>query len=156
MTEIYRDIPGYEGRYQASNLGNIKGIYRGKETILKPETKKGADYQRVVLCVNGVRKHYSVHTLVLMSFVGPRPPGHECLHRDHNPRNNRLDNLSWDTRAVNCSDRPNYKPPSAKIDANTAYYIRFLKRLGISAAELSKELSLDEKHIHKIVRGDAW
>ena len=62
MEEIYRDIPGYEGMYQCSNLGNVKTLRREyisgngahkwtEEKLLKQQTKNG--YKRVVLCKNG-------------------------------------------------------------------------------------------------------
>ena len=113
MTEIFKDIPNYEGKYSVSNLGRVRSLRT--DIILKPETKKGkSPYQRVLLCVEGKRKHYQVHTLVLLAFVGPPPtPEHECLHKDHNPRNNALSNLSWGTRSENCLDRPNWTSPTA-------------------------------------------
>ena len=46
-----------------------------------------------------------VHRLVLEAFVGPCPPGLECLHRDHDTANNRLRNLRWGTRTENIEDK---------------------------------------------------
>ncbi len=73
MSEIFVSIPGYENRYEVSDQGRVRSLYLNKQVILKPETKRDTGYQRVVLCVNNVRKHYSVHTLVLLAFIGPPP-----------------------------------------------------------------------------------
>ena len=153
-SETFKAIPGYEGRYEVSNLGRVRGTYLNKQVILKPETKRGSLYQRVLLCVNNVRKHYSVHTLVLLAFVGPPPEGYECLHKDHNPLNNSLDNLRWGTRSDNCLERLNLIPPDTKLSAIDAYYIRVMHRLGVSARELAHSFDLTRTHVYKVIRGD--
>ena len=153
MTETFKPIPGYEGRYEVSDLGRVRSTYLNKQLILKPETKRGTEYQRVLLCVNNVRRHYSVHTLVLLAFVGPCPPGYECLHADHNPRNNSLDNLRWGTRSENCLER-DLIPPDTKLTAIDVFYIRTMYALGVKARKLSTELDISKRHIYKILRGE--
>jgi hypothetical protein len=114
--EEWRDIPGYEGAYQVSNLGRVRSLERrvrvvphGIETtrrvpprILKPaphgSKQNHSGHLAVVLGRGNTR---DVHPLVLRAFVGPPPQGHECLHLDHNPSNNCLDNLKWGTRSEN-------------------------------------------------------
>lgn len=62
-------------------------------------------YQVVTTSSTGTRPHTTtVHRLVLETFIGPRPHGKECLHRDDNPTNNRLSNLRWGTAAENHQD----------------------------------------------------
>lgn len=156
MKELWKDVPGYEGRYEVSNLGNVRGTYKNKQVILKPETKIGSDYQRVLFCVKGVRKHYSVHTLVLLAFVGPCPEGFECMHLDHNPRNNCLDNLRWGSKSENSKNRPRWKPPTVTITAEDAFHMRFLRNFGASARELAKEFGVTHGHVYKILRGACW
>lgn len=92
IIEYWKDIPGYEGEYQASNLGRIRSLKYGKYTILKESNhKKG--YRRVVLCKDGNRKDYQVHRLVWEVFKGPIPDGMQVNHIDENTSNNNLDNL---------------------------------------------------------------
>ena len=153
MSEIFVSIPGYENRYEVSDQGRVRSLYLNKQVILKPETKRDTGYQRVVLCVNNVRKHYSVHTLVLLAFVGPCPDGYECLHGDNNPRNNSLDNLRWGTRSENCLER-DLIPPDTKLSAIDVYYIRYMHSLGTKARQLSRELDISRCHIYKILRGE--
>ena len=92
--EIWKDIPEYEGRYQASNLGRIKSLNynrSGKSGILKAG---GNIYCVVTLFKNGNRKGFLVHRLVWKTFNGAIPDGMEVNHIDENPRNNSLLNLN--------------------------------------------------------------
>ena len=65
LEEDFRDIPGYEGLYQVSNLGRVKGLYRNIIKGLKT-TKDG--YLEVGLSKNGIEKKYRVHRLVAITF----------------------------------------------------------------------------------------
>jgi len=109
MKETWKDIPGYEGLYQASNQGRIKSLPRewmtGRhkhkiehgEIILKPSKDKRG-YLRVTLQHNG-RKFYLLHRLVLQAFVGES--NLDCNHRNGIKSDNRLENLEWCTKSEN-------------------------------------------------------
>lgn len=103
MIEIYKDIPGYEGLYQVSNLGNVKSLKNYhktiKSTILKSFIIRG--YYRVELYKNGIGKQLFVHRLVAMTFI-PNPNNHpQVNHKDENKLNNSVDNLEWCTAKYN-------------------------------------------------------
>ena len=101
MQEIWKDIEGFEGRYQVSNLGNVRSWYNATTTprILKPDESKG--YLYVNLSSKGEHKSYLIHRLVAVAFL-PNPNGYpEINHKDENKYNNRADNLEWCTRAYN-------------------------------------------------------
>lgn len=103
MKEIWKDIPGYEGRYKASNLGRIKSMnylgHEGNEQILKPNiTNLG--YNRVEL----INKKYLLHRVIAMTFL---PEYNEELTIDHinnNPNDNRLENLRVCTQKENVNN----------------------------------------------------
>ena len=100
MTEIWKDIPEYEGLYQASNLGNIRGP---KGWNLKPCIDKKTGYSHVILCKNGNKGKY-VHRLVWEAFNGPIPSGLEVNHIDEkNKQDNSLSNLELMTHKQNCN-----------------------------------------------------
>lgn len=112
MTEQWKDVVGYEGIYQVSDLGRVKslarvvsyphtGYHSVRERILQPTYN---DYYRVKLSKNGVRTTRPIHRLVLLTFVGEPAQGHEACHNDGNSRNNRLANLRWDSRLSNRQD----------------------------------------------------
>lgn len=90
--EIWKEIPGFEGRYEASSNGSIRGI----SSLLEKKQKINRDgYLRVNLNVNGKPKTYTVHRLVASTFI----PNPNCLpminHKDENKLNNCIDNLEW-------------------------------------------------------------
>lgn len=96
MIEVWKDIPGYEGLYQVSNLGNILSLNYKKTH--KPHTLKHCisrdGYHRVNLCCNGVRKWF-VHLLVAKSFI-PNPLNKPQInHIDGDKDNNCVSNLEW-------------------------------------------------------------
>lgn len=109
-SEIWKDIKGYEGLYQVSNLGRVKSLPRvidrktkGKRQtegqILNPWKRgmKGGEY----LCVEIWEKTYSVHRLVAQAFI-PNPENKEEIdHINRNRFDNRVENLRWATRIEN-------------------------------------------------------
>lgn len=99
--EIWKDVVGYEGYYQVSNLGNVRRIL--KDGSFRPvavtANKKG--YGRVHLCVNNKKKRLACHRMVAQAFI-PNPENKpEINHIDGNPSNNILNNLEWCTRSEN-------------------------------------------------------
>lgn len=103
MKEIFKDIPGYEGLYQVSNLGNVKSLRYNKsnrQVILKPKlTKTG--YCRVGLHFRGVSKDFYIHRLVAEAFL-PNPDNLPVVnHKDENKLNNNVENLEWCTYYYN-------------------------------------------------------
>lgn len=100
--EIWKDIPGYEGLYKVSNLGNVKSLKRNgiKGIILKGE-KDEFDYKRVTLCKKNKTKKYKVHRLVAQAFI-PNPNNlPQINHKDENSKNNNVENLEWCTAKYN-------------------------------------------------------
>lgn len=107
--ELWKPIPGFDG-YEASTHGRIRswirpgGRRRVEPLVLKHKVSNG--YHLVGLCRNSRVHSMTVHQLVLMTHVGPRPPGLQCRHfPDPTRSNNRVDNLSWGTAKENADDR---------------------------------------------------
>ena len=77
MEEIWADIPGYVGLYQASNKGRIKSLAKNgrKEHILKQYVSSHNGYCYVNLSKNAVAKSVRVHKYISLCFLGERPEG---------------------------------------------------------------------------------
>ena len=112
MKEIWKDIQGYEGKYQVSNLGNVKSLnYHGtcKERILIPgKTTNG--YLFVSLSKNSKVKNFKIHRLAAQAFIENTENLLEVNHIDENKLNNRVDNLEWCSHEYNI----NYGTRSAR------------------------------------------
>ena len=102
-TEIWKAVPGYEGRYEVSDLGRVRNIVRGQP--LKPWPNGKGGYLQVSLHENTVRETFTVHRLVLEAFAGPPGPAQECRHINGDRKDNRLSNLAWATHAENEKDK---------------------------------------------------
>lgn len=113
MTERWKDIPGYEGRYQISNLGRVRML----PTRLRYLTKKGEDAYRVTnirvlaqqkqnsgyllvhLHLDNTRRALTVHRLVAEAFVAGA--GETVNHKDGDKTNNHYSNLEWVSHSEN-------------------------------------------------------
>lgn len=72
---------------------------------LKSILNKRTGYLRVTLRGESELEIVYIHTLVLETYIGPRPDGMECRHLNGNPADNRLENLAWGTPKENAQDR---------------------------------------------------
>lgn len=104
--EVWKDIRGYEGLYQVSNLGRVKSLSknvkgRNYKEIIKAPSYGGKGYYRLSLCKNGKNKYFYIHRLVAQAFIS-NPNNYPCVnHIDCNIYNNNFDNLEWCTYKYN-------------------------------------------------------
>jgi hypothetical protein len=104
MQEVWKNIPGYEGIYQVSNIGNVKSFKRYDGKLLTPQIRSG--YYSVKLYFNLQYKHVKVHQLVAMAFLGYVRNGLQDIVVDHindNKLDNQLENLQLITQRYNAS-----------------------------------------------------
>lgn len=95
--EIWKDIEGYEGKYQVSSYGNVKNI---KTNHILIGDNNSIGYRRVVLS-SPIKKRFFVHYLVAKHFCEGYKDGLIINHKDGNKLNNHADNLEWVTRSEN-------------------------------------------------------
>ncbi len=143
--EIWKDITGYEGRYQVSNLGRVKSLdryinhWRGglrkiKGKIISPHNNKG--YLRFMF---DDRKKYMIHQLVAMSFLGHTPNGMNITidHIDNNKLNNKVSNLEIVSCRENNTRRcMNIKKHNLKTGVLKMKSGRYKSQIGIGGMKL--------------------
>lgn len=126
--EIWKDIKGYEGKYQISSYGRVKRIdhYSGNwhfpERILKLRYTKRDHYTVIRLTGSNRTAHdYRVHRLVAQAFI-PNPENKATVnHIDGNKNNNHVENLEWNTREENMQHAYKHhlkKPMKGALNAN--------------------------------------
>lgn len=134
MNEIWKDIVGYEGLYQVSNLGNVKSLnYRGtgKEKVISLTNKAG--YYLVSL----KRTLYRVHRLVALAFI-PNPENKPFVDHINGIRSdNRVENLRW------CTNKENINFPLARKNKSISM---------LNNPKLSKPVLQIEKLSGKIIK----
>ena len=113
--EEWKNIVGYEGKYQISSLGRVKSLnYRntGKEKILKQNINKG--YKEISLFNGKTKKIYLVHRLVALHYIS-NPNNYPCVnHKDEDKTNNTVSNLEYCTYKYN----NNYGTRNCRISKN--------------------------------------
>jgi hypothetical protein len=167
--ERWLPVPDWPG-YEVSDRGRIRSYWgmggssrerrfvRPIPTILKGYLNEDG-YRKVSLSGKSGRraKSVNVHTLVLMAFVGPRPPGMEACHNDGNPANNLLENLRWDTLSGNSLDRLRHgKHPVARLVRADVLVIWERLVRGESSSAISEDFGVSRTTISLIKVGSTW
>lgn len=166
MNEVWKDVVGYEGLYQISNLGNIKSFKRYKEgKILNPKSDKDGYKEIGIRDFNGDRKFKRVHRLVAECFL-ENPNNYEYInHKDNNPANNVVSNLEWCTIEYNNKYRFEHgnachkgsKSPRASITEEIAIQIYTLGLSGkYTESELAKMFNTTRSVVNKIRLNISW
>ena len=154
--EIWKDIKGFEGLYQVSNLGRVKSLeridalgHRLKEKILKPQLVRR--YYRVCLCKQSIKKTYRVHRLVWEAFNGQIPEGLQVNHINEVKTDNKLENLNLMT----CKENTNYGTRNERISKPVLQFDlndNFIKEYP-SLTQVERELGFGQGNICNCCKG---
>ena len=164
--ELWRDIPGYEGSYQASTLGRIRSLPRYVPVydsvrgityarpcpgiILRPAVCDKAGHVSVHL--GKYTRGIPVHQLIMLTFHGWPPAGTEVMHLNGNPRDNRPENLRYGTHSENMTDMYRQGKGHLKLTPEEVCQIRFGLHCGWSPRELAAAYGVSETLISRVRR----
>ena len=172
MQEIWKDIPIYKGTYQASNLGNIRSLYRTityktndgnvhhkfcKGKLLKQRISN-TGYFRTPINFNGFKRDISTHRLIAITFLENPNNFPQVNHIDGNRLNNKVENLEWVSMSENVIHA--YKTglnyglrdelsPHKKAVIQLDKYGKFIKRW-CSATQAARELGCHKQGIYQV------
>lgn len=170
MIEIWKDIQGYEGCYQVSNLGVVRsldrfvrngnGEYFRKGSVLAYSLACGG-YPRVSLNKSGKSKDKKIHRLVAEVFIPNDKNLVAVNHIDGNKLNNRVDNLEWVSYSENMkhSFRNKTHTPGANrkklSDRDVIEIRRWKATTNITYADLAKHYGVNPANVCNIVKNKA-
>jgi len=96
--ENWKPIPGYEGLYEVSDLGNVRSLhqkFKAKSIVILKQATGSRGYKLVTLCKDQKQTSFNVHRIVANVFV-PNPNNYPCVnHIDEDKTNNSASNLEW-------------------------------------------------------------
>jgi hypothetical protein len=165
LVEEWKDVKGFEGLYQISNMGRVKSLARYKknnrgsrsligETILK-QSKNNRGYCRIYLCKDAHKKAFSVHRLVADAFV-PNPNNFtEVNHKDEDKQNNCADNLEWCDSNYNI----NYGTHNKRISLTKGCVVQAFDKYGNfvmefhSMSEAGRKTGIPQQNISRCISG---
>lgn len=171
--EIWKNIEGYEGYYQISNLGNIKSLsrfrkngkkekegYIKKEIILKTHISK-TGYYVVDLKRNGIRKTFKIHRLIALHFIDNPFNKNYINHKNGIKTDNSIENLEWCTIKENnkhaeetgLKNDSGCNSSNSKLTREDVYYIRNSNE---KIKYLALRFKMNESTIYKLKRRQTY
>lgn len=167
--EIWKDIAGYNGLYQASSLGNIKrcdsvvkhslgGMARKKGRLMKQALNPRTGYLNTCFSINGKKFSKTTHTIIAKTFV-PNPLGlPEANHKDGNKLNNKANNFEWVTKSGNRihainNDLIKTIPSEKLLTQNKLNTLLNLSMIGYTQGDLSRIFKLSQSTVSRALNG---
>lgn len=165
-SEIWKDVPGFEGAFQVSSFGRVRSLPRidalghHRKGILRKQGNVHDGYLQVALEHNGKKAVYWVHRLVASAFI-PNKNGYPTVnHKDEDKTNNNVSNLEWCTRLYNMTygtliermAKANGSPVYVITSSGHRYYFDSIKKasrlLGLKDTGVHACLCGGQKHHH--------
>ena len=160
----YRHLPGFRG-YAAGSDGSLWTCLNRDREWRRRKTRGGRKrYLRVNVWLGGRLRTFNLHTLILLAFRGPCPPGMECRHLNGDPTDNRAENLAWGTKVENAEDRDRHgtslrgeKNHKAKLTREQVEQVWELYLTDdLTQVEVASFLGLPRRAVQKVLSGEKW
>lgn len=162
-----REIAQKVGMSQGSVSNFLAG--RSKYQPGVPRQLRGATmtsgYTGVSLCPSdqSPKRTWNVAAIVMLAFVGPRPPGHVIRHLNGDRRDNRRANLAYGTHKQNAADRDRHgntargeRSPTAKLTYDRADAIRRRRAEGATRKVIASEFLISPDTVDRVLKGRVW
>ncbi len=170
MNEVWRDIPDYEGTYQASSLGRIKSLdvvvaCNGGTRVRKGKVLSPIGHHTgyTVYSLGAKKKSVYGHKLVALAFLGAPEEKQVVCHFDGDKKNNALYNLRYDTMSGNEQDKRKHGTyqegagnPRSVLTEDEVIAIRIRRAAGEYCYVIGKDYEMRPGHISKICTGMLW
>lgn len=151
--EYWRDVIGFTGFYEVSNLGRVRRIDTG---LMKCPVTTPKGYHRINLKRLGEHRMKFVHRLVVEAFIGPIPRDMQVNHMDGDKTNNSVYNLEIVTPRGNMlhAMRHGLRNNADKLSYNKARLIRAAE--GQTDNDLAAAFGVDRSTINRIRNNHTW
>lgn len=152
MIELWKDIKGYEGLYQVSDLGRVKRVTTGR--LLKGR-QHPQGYLGVTLSKNNIKSTKTIHRLVAETFIPKTENNPQANHIDEDKTNNKVSNLEWMTAKenINHGTRNERAAKTKSIPIIATNLTTGESQEFNSTKECARHLRLDPGNITKVLKG---
>jgi hypothetical protein len=163
--EVWKNIIGFEGYYEISNLGEVRSIFynKGKLNSKLKQTNRNNGYMFVILYKNGVKHNKNIHRLVAESFILNPEKKEQVNHINGIKSDNKVENLEWNTMSENMihafknglMNQSCDKNGNSKLTREQVFNIKYGIIKG-SQRKIAKELGVSKSIIGLIKLGKVW
>lgn len=151
--EKWLPIPDHPS-YEASDLGHIRRIDGTPVRISYGGWKRSYQY----VCMDG--RPHALSRIILRTFRGEPPEGHECRHLNGVHDDNRLDNLKWGTHSENIKDQRRHgtwwRTGKQKLFPEDIATIHELRARGRTQQSIAERMGVSQVQISRILNGRTW
>ena len=140
MKEVWKDVVGYEGLYEVSDLGNVRVSRVGSPFFMKCKSiqKNNKGYLTVLLSDGkGVQKRRTIHRIVAEAFLDNAEHYPQINHKDENKTNNCVDNLEWCSQSYNVNYSLERHPERTLSHKHQKHVVRNGKRMALRVQQLT-------------------
>lgn len=154
LVEKWRDIEGFDGLYQVSNMGRVRsldrtdknGQFRKGRVLADKHNNRG--YHMIALCRDGNAKYRLIHRLVAIAFLNNPDNLPEVNHKDENKANNSVSNLEWFTSEYNLNyGTRKYRIAKSSGNKHKTNYSNYPKQIIATNINTGKSLILPSLHV---------
>jgi hypothetical protein len=171
ITETWKDVIGYEGIYQVSNIGRIRSLDRvtchghKRRGVILSSKKGNNGYEKVILSKGNNKSHVSTHRIVAETFLIKDRDNFIVNHKDGNKLNNDVTNLEWVSNSYNIQHafdnglnhgRKGMKHHMAKLNDLQVRIIKKSLILGVRLTDLASIFNVSIGTISNIKNGNGW